>query len=276
MPTGSGTLAGPGSAAGARRRVLGQPLAEGSAQQGRAGPVDVGGVGPEALVLGLVPQVEVVRAAPVGERRHGIVGPGEGGRPHQRLVSPAELGQLDDDHAHAPLVQVGDQVVEGTDLPVELAGRRGPTAPVVRRRGDVGLVAVAETALSAISAMVVATALLGMVTMILTTLNERRREMAILRSCGARPATILGLLAIEGGLLTLAGTALGTGLLYAGLLALRPTIDRLYGLSLPLAAPSLSEGMTLAGIVAAGFLAALLPAVRAYRLSLADGMTVRN
>lgn len=139
-----------------------------------------------------------------------------------------------------------------------------------------GLVAVAETALSAISAMVVATALLGMVTMILTTLNERRREMAILRSCGARPATILGLLAIEGGLLTLAGTALGTGLLYAGLLALRPTIDRLYGLSLPLAAPSLSEGMTLAGIVAAGFLAALLPAVRAYRLSLADGMTVRN
>ena len=42
--------------------------------------------------------------------------------------------------------------------------------------------------------MVVATALLGMVTMILTTLNERRREMAILRSVGARPRTILGLL----------------------------------------------------------------------------------
>ncbi len=50
-----------------------------------------------------------------------------------------------------------------------------------------GLVATAETALSVISAMVVATALLGMVTTILTTLNERRREMAILRSVGARP-----------------------------------------------------------------------------------------
>ena len=55
-----------------------------------------------------------------------------------------------------------------------------------------GLVGTAETALSVVSAMVVATALLGMVTMILTTLNERRREMAILRSVGARPATILG------------------------------------------------------------------------------------
>jgi putative ABC transport system permease protein len=41
-----------------------------------------------------------------------------------------------------------------------------------------GLVGTAETALSVVSAMVVATALLGMVTMILTTLNERRREMA--------------------------------------------------------------------------------------------------
>ena len=62
-----------------------------------------------------------------------------------------------------------------------------------------GLVGTAETALSVVSAMVVATALLGMVTMILTTLNERRREMAILRSVGARPVTILGLLATEAG-----------------------------------------------------------------------------
>ena len=73
-----------------------------------------------------------------------------------------------------------------------------------------GLVGTAETALSVVSAMVVATALLGMVTMILTTLNERRREMAILRSVGARPATILGLLDTEAGMLTLAGVVLGT------------------------------------------------------------------
>ena len=60
-----------------------------------------------------------------------------------------------------------------------------------------GLVGTAETALSAVSGMVVVTALLGMVTMILTTLNERRREMAILRSVGARPLTILSLLVTE-------------------------------------------------------------------------------
>lgn len=139
-----------------------------------------------------------------------------------------------------------------------------------------GLVGTAETALSVISAMVVATALLGMVTMILSTLNERRREMAILRSVGARPATILGLLATEGGLLTLAGVGLGTGFLYIGLAALRPVIDRLYGLDLAISAPTLGEWLMLGSIVLAGFVAGLVPAIRAYRLSLADGMTVQN
>ena len=139
-----------------------------------------------------------------------------------------------------------------------------------------GLVGMAETALSAVSVMVVATALLGMVTMILTTLNERRREMAILRACGARPSTVLGLLALEGGLLTLAGVLLGTVLLYVAMIFLQPVIDRLYGLQLAITAPKWSEWMTLGGIVLAGFLAALLPALRAYRLSLADGMSVRT
>lgn len=139
-----------------------------------------------------------------------------------------------------------------------------------------GLVGTAETALSLVSAMVVATALLGMVTMILTTLNERRREMAILRSVGARPVTILGLLATEAGLLTLAGVVLGMTLLYVSLGLLQPYVDRAYGLHLEIDPPTPREWLTLGTIVVAGFLAGLLPAMRAYRLSLADGMTVRT
>jgi putative ABC transport system permease protein len=139
-----------------------------------------------------------------------------------------------------------------------------------------GLVATAETALSVISAMVVATALLGMVTTILTTLNERRREMAILRSVGARPATILGLLATEAALLTLSGVALGVALLYGALAVLRPWVDRVYGLQLNIDPPTGSEWMALGAIVVAGIVAGLIPALRAYRLSLADGMTVRT
>jgi putative ABC transport system permease protein len=138
------------------------------------------------------------------------------------------------------------------------------------------LVGTAESALKAVSAMVVATALLGMVTMILTTLNERRREMAILRSVGARPRTISGLLLAEAGMLTLVGIALGVAFLYAALLVLAPYVDKTYGLHLPLTPPRPAEWAMLGGIVLAGAIAGLLPAMRAYRLSLADGMTVRT
>jgi putative ABC transport system permease protein len=139
-----------------------------------------------------------------------------------------------------------------------------------------GLVGTAETALAAVSGMVVLTALLGMVTMILTTLNERRREMAILRSVGATPVTILSLLATEAGVLTFLGTALGTALLYVALALLQPYIDRTYGLHIAIDPPTQDQLTILASIVIAGFAAGLLPALRAYRLSLADGMTVRT
>jgi putative ABC transport system permease protein len=139
-----------------------------------------------------------------------------------------------------------------------------------------GLVGTAETALKVVSAMVVATALLGMLTMILSTLNERRREMAILRSVGARPRTVLGLLMAEAGVLTAAGVALGILLLYAALFLARPYVDATYGLHLPIAPLKPDAWATLGMVVLGGCLAGLLPALRAYRLSLADGMTVRT
>jgi putative ABC transport system permease protein len=139
-----------------------------------------------------------------------------------------------------------------------------------------GLVGTAETALKVVSGMVVATALLGMVTMILTTLNERRREMAILRSVGARPRTVLGLLMAEAGVLTVAGIVLGFIFLYGALFILQPYIESSYGLQLTIDPPAPREFVTLAAIVVAGIVAGLLPALRAYRLSLADGMTIRT
>ncbi|MGD9507333.1 MAG: ABC transporter permease [Geminicoccaceae bacterium] len=139
-----------------------------------------------------------------------------------------------------------------------------------------GIVGVAETALTAVAAMVVVTALLGMATMVLATLNERRREMAILRSVGATPATIMGLLLGEAALLVTAGAALGVIATYATLAVLQPLIDKRYGLYLEIGPPTGGDLLALAIILVGGVLAGLLPAWRAYRLSLADGMTVRT
>ena len=138
------------------------------------------------------------------------------------------------------------------------------------------IVGVAETALIGVSAMVVVTALIGMMAMIFSCLNERRREMAIWRAMGASPATILTLLVLEAVLMATMGAALGIALLYVGLAAFRPFVDAAFGIWLPITAPSVREFLVLAIVIGAAALASLLPALRAYRLSLADGMMIRT
>ncbi|MEL6318047.1 MAG: ABC transporter permease, partial [Pseudomonadota bacterium] len=137
------------------------------------------------------------------------------------------------------------------------------------------VIGVGEQALTVIAGLVVTAALLGVATMLLATTNERRREMAILRASGARPGAIFGLLIAEATLITLMGAALGAALHYIGLAALQPWFDATFGLSLPISAPGWREAGALAGVAAAGALAGLAPAIRAYRASLADGLTVR-
>jgi putative ABC transport system permease protein len=66
-----------------------------------------------------------------------------------------------------------------------------------------------ERALLLVSALVTITGLAGLAASILAGLGERRRELAILRSTGAKPMDILILLTCEGLLLLSAGTVCG-------------------------------------------------------------------
>lgn len=133
----------------------------------------------------------------------------------------------------------------------------------------------AENALLVISAFVVMAGLTGMLSVILAGLDERRRELAILRSVGARPWQIFALLVSEAGSLALAGAATGVALLYLLLLAGRPLIEARFGLHLGVGPLSPHEWLLLAVVVLAALLIGALPAYRAYRYSLADGMTIR-
>ncbi|MHA6495174.1 ABC transporter permease [Pseudomonas borbori] len=137
------------------------------------------------------------------------------------------------------------------------------------------LMGTAEKALFVVSLFVVLTGLIGMLTAILTSLNERRREMAILRSVGARPWHIASLLILEAFALALAGVLLGLLLLYAGIATAQSYVQANYGLYLPLNSPTTYEWTLLGAILAAALLMGCVPAWRAYRQSLADGLSIR-
>lgn len=138
-----------------------------------------------------------------------------------------------------------------------------------------GMMSVAEQALMTVSGFVVVAGLLGMLSSLLTSLQERRREMAILRAMGARPRHIFSLLVLEASALTLIGLVIGTASLYVLLAAIGPIIQQNYGINLELNPLSVYEWGLLVAVQLAGSVIGLIPAFRAYRQSLSDGMTIR-
>ncbi|RRD44470.1 ABC transporter permease [Comamonadaceae bacterium OH3737_COT-264] len=136
-----------------------------------------------------------------------------------------------------------------------------------------GLIGTGERSLLLMSALVAFVSLLGMVAVVLAGLNERRRELAVLRAVGARPGHVVGLLAIEGALTTAAGIVLGVLALALAVLAAAPWLLERFGLIVTLGEVTPLQGWMLLGLLLTGFLASLAPGWRAYRLSLVDGLS---
>lgn len=136
--------------------------------------------------------------------------------------------------------------------------------------------AAVENSLFAISALVVLVGLAGLTATLLAALNERRRELAILRSLGAGPRDIFLMLVAEGLVVTVLGVALGSLLLASATLLLAPLALTHFGIHLQLRPPTANEIALLLSIIATGLVASLVPGWRAWRMSLADGLTPRN
>ena len=138
------------------------------------------------------------------------------------------------------------------------------------------LIGIAEKALIAVSAFVVVVGLLGMSTALMTSLNERRREMAILRSLGARPIHVFSLIIGEAILVTGAGIVCGIALLYGLLITAQPMLAGRFGLSIAISFFSTYELVLMGVVLLAGVAAGIVPAWKIYRYSLSDGMTIKT
>jgi len=137
------------------------------------------------------------------------------------------------------------------------------------------MLSVVEKALAIVSAFVIGVGLIGILTSILTSLNERRREMAILRSIGARPRHILGLLVSEAALLALIGSTLGVFLVYSMSWLLQGPLEARFNISTLSLHPSTFDLKVIFGVTLISALLGMLPAFISLKRSLSDGLSIR-
>ena len=132
-----------------------------------------------------------------------------------------------------------------------------------------------ENVFFAISFCVLLVGLLGIIIALYTSLNERRREMAILRSVGASLRQILSLLILESFILTLSGIFFGFILIYLIIGVARPFIEAKFSLYIPFTAPDAKELIFALLLVGLGTIVGVIPAIKAYRNSLNDGLSIK-
>ncbi len=130
----------------------------------------------------------------------------------------------------------------------------------------------ADVALSLVSGAVLVVGLLVMLTALYTSLNERRHEIAVLRTIGLNVRQIFTLFILESTLISAVGAALGLAAAYVVLLMARIPVENNYGIPLAMVGLSGRTAAYLGCVLAAGALLGFIPAIRAYRNALVDGL----
>lgn len=132
-----------------------------------------------------------------------------------------------------------------------------------------------ENLLLIISVLVLIAALVGMITTLLAAMKERQREMAVLRAAGAHPGYLFLLIQLEVLFIVLSAMLAAALLLFGAMFVLQDKLAAEFGLFIGLNIIKLTTLYWAAGIIMLAMLLAVVPAVVAYRKTLADGLSVR-
>ena len=130
----------------------------------------------------------------------------------------------------------------------------------------------AADALAVIAWLVLLVASIAITVAIYNTMNERRREIAIMRSLGARRLQIMTIIVGEAALLSCFGSLLGIALCHAATFLLRDVVEDQTGVYLDWLQFRPWEAWLLLGVTLLGAAAGLAPAVKGSMTQVADNL----
>ena len=131
---------------------------------------------------------------------------------------------------------------------------------------------IAENALLLIALGVLITTILGITATLLVSLESRRRELAIFRAVGAKPYQLLSLILTEALMVCVVGILLGWTLLQLIILTANDYLRKEWGVVSEPSLPSMSDGLALLYLVLVVLISASIPAMKAYRMALSEGL----
>lgn len=134
------------------------------------------------------------------------------------------------------------------------------------------IVSITEKIMLSISAMVIITSLIGLITILYSNLNNRRNEMALFRIVGASPTSIFSLLLIEA--IIISAFSIFISILFTQLLGLIffPFLDKNFGIFLENRFLSIKDCYFLLLVLLSSVTVSVFPALQAYRNSISDGI----
>jgi putative ABC transport system permease protein len=135
--------------------------------------------------------------------------------------------------------------------------------------------AIFESALSIVSVLVVFAGMIGLFVSLLILSGQRQHEMIVLRAIGAGPSTIFTLLAGEAVAIVLSAIILGMGVMYLGLLALSPWIEKKFAVDLSLSGVNSNDIQFALVLLVVGAFVGVISSLRAYRTAMHDGLTTK-
>ena len=133
-----------------------------------------------------------------------------------------------------------------------------------------------DMAFKIITAFIIFIALLGMTAMTIAGLNNRRREMAILRSVGASPRTIVSLMLIESLIISFISIFIGYVLMVLVFYYGQGYIENNYGIYVEGFSLKNYDINIIIAIVFSSLLATIIPAIGVYKSTLRDGLSVKS
>lgn len=145
--------------------------------------------------------------------------------------------------------------------------------PAMEIKGLFSIIGNAQKVLLGISYLVIVVAAISVLVSIYNSMNERKREIAIMRALGASKLAVFRIIVFESSAICITGGILGVLLGHVVVMASSGMLERISGITVSPFTFSILEPFLIAGMVILGIVTGLLPAAKAYRTDVAQNLS---